>query len=161
MGILDFLKKAGNTTAPSVTNSQTTDTRTQGQTGDYTKAATEAPSETPDTCCCEQFTEEFADEITFDNFTKGVAFRTSGDNLRITYSGLLAKSGAQQVYAVVGYGSNEDWQNVQTLPMNNAGGSAFELSVPAEETARVNVVFRDAAGNWDNNSGKNYSFILH
>jgi hypothetical protein len=118
-------------------------------------------TETSSACNCKSFSEEFADEIVLDNYTKGVTFRTSGDNLRITYNGLLSRSGAQEVYAVVGYGSNDNWQDVKTYPMDNAGGNTFEFSVPAEENEQVNIVFKDNAGNWDNNTGKNNSFTAH
>lgn len=107
------------------------------------------------------FSEEFADEILFDNYTKGVSFLTLGDKVRVTYNGLLAKSGAQDVYAVIGYGDNSNWQNTKTYLMNNTNQQIFELSIPAEEGEQLNVVFKDKADNWDNNSGKNYSFYIH
>jgi hypothetical protein len=107
------------------------------------------------------FTEEFADEVLLDNYTKGVTFRTSGDNLKIAYNGLLARSGAKEVYAVVGFGSNDNWKDVRTYAMTSTDGQSFELSIPAEDNERVNIAFKDSIENWDNNSGKNYSFFVH
>lgn len=107
------------------------------------------------------FKTEFADEILYDNYTKGVSFLTLGDRVKLTYNGLLAKSGAQQVYAVVGFGDNQSWNDIRTYPMNNTNQNMFELSIPVEENQRVNVAFKDNAENWDNNSGKNYSFYVH
>lgn len=104
---------------------------------------------------------EFADEITFGNQSNGVTFRPSGDCIRVIYDGLLAKSGAEEVFAVIGYGSGDSWQNVQTYPMDHVRDNAFELLLEPCDGKRVNVVFKDGAGNWDNNSGRNYSYLTH
>jgi hypothetical protein len=111
-------------------------------------------------CGCENFNVEFADEVLYDNYSKGVSFLTLGDKVKLTYNGLLAKSGADQVYAVVGFGDNKDWQNISTLPMNSTNHRIYELSIPAKEGGQINVAFKDNADNWDNNSGKNYSFYF-
>ncbi|MCX8129470.1 MAG: carbohydrate-binding protein [Clostridia bacterium] len=108
-----------------------------------------------------EFTTEFADEILYDNYTKGVSFLTLGDKVKLTYNGLLARSGAQDLYAVVGFGDNNNWKETRTYPMNSTNQQIFELSIPVEEGAQVNVAFKDNANNWDNNSGRNYSFYVH
>lgn len=80
---------------------------------------------------------------------------TVGDTVKVFYDGLLAKSGAEHVYAHVGYGSN--WNNTQDYLMNKSG-TGFELNVPVSKSDTFNICFKDCANNWDNNSGKNYSF---
>lgn len=104
---------------------------------------------------------EFAEEILFDNYTKGVSFRTTGDRLKVTYNGLLAKSGANEITAVIGYGDNQSWNNVKHITMNRLGEQTFEFLLPVSENENVNIAFKDSSNNWDNNAGRNYSFYVH
>ena len=40
--------------------------------------------------------------------------------------------------------------------------NGFEVNVLVRNSDTLNIAFRDAAANWDNNSGDNYSFgIAH
>ncbi|HHW49686.1 MAG TPA: carbohydrate-binding protein [Clostridiaceae bacterium] len=80
---------------------------------------------------------------------------TVGEKVKIKYDGLLSKCGATHVYAHVGYGSN--WDNVYDYQMTKTG-TGFEVSIPVSKPGTLNVCFKDCANNWDNNSGKNYSF---
>ncbi|HOV27276.1 MAG TPA: carbohydrate-binding protein [Pseudobacteroides sp.] len=111
-------------------------------------------------CGCENFNAELADEIVYDEYSKGVSFSTEGDNIKVTYDGLLAKNGAKEVYAVVGFGDNKSWENISTYPMHTTNQHIFELSIPVKENGQLNVAFKDSANNWDNNSGKNYTFYI-
>lgn len=109
------------------------------------------------------FKEEFSEGLDFfDNQryqTNGVSLsKVSDHTIALKYDGLLAKSGAEDVYSVVGYGSNNSWENVQTIRMNRFGNS-FHADVPAMHGMNINVAFKDSAENWDNNSGMNYTFI--
>ena len=70
------------------------------------------------------FNEEFAEE----NITPVTSYLPNGVNLseydntpRVMYDGLLAKSGAQHVYAVVGYGDESRWEDVEYHRMNKSG----------------------------------------
>ena len=81
--------------------------------------------------------------------------------MKITYEGLLANSGAQEVYAVVGYGNNLKWEDIETFTMQKVGSQVFEASIPVKRSGNINIVFKDCAENWDNNSGMNYSFNNH
>lgn len=81
--------------------------------------------------------------------------------MKITYEGLLAKNGAQEISAVVGYGNNLKWEDVETFTMQKVNNQAFETSIPVKRSGNINVVFKDSGGNWDNNSGMNYSFDNH
>lgn len=111
------------------------------------------------------YSHEFANEISkfmtsqssYSN--NGVtATETTANNVKLTYNGLLAKSGASQVYAAIGYGSNNNWENVEHYPMNKTMTNTFEANIPIKKTGNLNVCFKDSANNWDNNSGMNYTF---
>lgn len=82
-----------------------------------------------------------------------------GDRIRLTYDGLLAKSGASEIYAHVGYGTQKKWDNVMDVKMTQSS-DGFEATFPVTSTTNLNVVFKDSANNWDNNSGENYSFKI-
>lgn len=83
---------------------------------------------------------------------------TYGDRIRVTYDGLLSKSGATEVFAHIGYGTQK-WDDVTDIKMSQIA-NCFEATFPVNETSNLNVVFKDSANNWDNNSGKNYSFKI-
>jgi len=78
--------------------------------------------------------------------------------VKITYDGLLAQNGATELYAHAGIGSK--WENVQEVKMAKIKAGGFEATVLAAEKATLNVCFRDAAYNWDNNSSENYVFSV-
>ncbi len=111
-------------------------------------------------CGCESLNVELSDKISDDNYSKGVSFTNFGDKVKVTYEGQLSKSGANEVFAVVSFGDNNNWQNSSTYPMNNTNQYKYELSVPAQSKQQINIAFKDGADNWDNNSGKNYSYYI-
>ncbi len=80
---------------------------------------------------------------------------TVGDEIEISYSGLLAKSGADQIFAHVGYGEN--WDNKEFILMENEGG-VFKVAYKILFSGVLNIAFKDRGDNWDNNSSNNYSF---
>lgn len=88
----------------------------------------------------------------------GVHLREEVNTLRLTYNGILAGSGAQEIYAVIGYGNNMKWESVEEYPMHNMGNQTFDLVFPVKRSGNINIAFRDSTGNWDNNSGMNYSY---
>lgn len=83
------------------------------------------------------------------------AIPTAGEKVKIVYDGLLSKSGATHVYAHVGFGSK--WENIADHRMTRTM-TGFEASIPVQQADIMNVCFKDCANNWDNNSGKNYTF---
>jgi len=114
------------------------------------------------------FNEEFSDDLMSDvsrygiqSYSKaGVTFeKLSETHGKISYSGLLAKSGAQEICGVYGYGSNQNWENVTTLHFKKEGDGVFQAIVPLESGKNINIAFKDPAENWDNNSGMNYTFV--
>jgi len=90
----------------------------------------------------------------------GVSFDKISDSMaRITYSGLLAKSGADRVIGVYGYGSNQRWEDVSEVVMSKDSKGAFTATIPIVSGKNVNFAFKDSAENWDNNFGLNYTFV--
>lgn len=113
------------------------------------------------------FKQEFSDDLFDENsrygtqsYSKaGVSFEKISDTqAKVTYNGLLVKSGANEVFGVLGFGSNQSWENVSTTNFNKFGND-FEALISVEQGKNVNLAFKDSAGNWDNNSGMNYTFV--
>ncbi|MCX7772241.1 MAG: carbohydrate-binding protein [Clostridia bacterium] len=78
-----------------------------------------------------------------------------GEEIEIQYTGLLKTSGAGEVRIHLGY--NDSWENASTVDMTNAG-DAFLARLSLIQSGALNFAFVDPAGNWDNNSGSNYTF---
>ncbi len=89
-----------------------------------------------------------------DYVENGITFQKKKQGIKLTYDGLLAKSGADAVYASYGYG--DKWLSRAVHEMNRTG-HGFEITIPTNENV-THVAFKDSADNWDNNNGKNYSF---
>lgn len=98
------------------------------------------------------------------NFAGGVSIDpvppATGDNITVSYNGLLAQSGADRIYAHVGYGSPQNWFNVKDVEMYRQG-SAFTTTMRVEVSDTLHVCFKDSAGNWDNNSGRNWGSVVN
>lgn len=114
------------------------------------------------------FEEEFSEGLMSDvsrfgiqSYSKaGVTFEKLSENkAKIYYNGLLAKSGAQEILGVYGFGSNQKWENVSMFTMNKENENSFSAIVPVEDGKNINIAFKDPAENWDNNSGMNYTFV--
>lgn len=78
-----------------------------------------------------------------------------GDTVKLTYNGALAKKGASEIYAHLGYG-NDEWKNITSIKMAKTG-KGFEAKIPVVSNSKLNIVFKDESEEWDNNSGENYS----
>lgn len=88
----------------------------------------------------------------------GISVDKNNQGIRITYDGLLSKSGADTVYAFYGYG--ESWSN-QSVQQMSRTINGFETIIPTSSNVNyINVAFKDSANNWDNNSYRNYSFVV-
>lgn len=90
--------------------------------------------------------------------SSGVEIQDTRNTLRVIYTGMLAKSGTKEIYAVIGYGDNYNWENVQEYPMHKLSTKKYELIFPVTRAGNINMAFRDASDNWDNNSGRNFTF---
>lgn len=78
-----------------------------------------------------------------------------GDMVELVYTGLLRNSGATALKAHIGY--NEGWEEAQTIEME-LKDDAFTVNLALAKAGTLNCAFVDPLGNWDNNSGENYSF---
>lgn len=116
-----------------------------------------------------EFSEEISSEISdsvnddglVDSYSQnGVQLGNTVNTFKLEYDGILAKNGAQEVYAVVGNGGNDvNFENAECYPMRRLGNQKFELFFPVvHEDVAISLAFKDSANNWDNNSGENYIF---
>jgi len=80
-----------------------------------------------------------------------------GDEVTLFYSGLLAKCGADSVYAHIGYGDN--WEFKEYIPMEKVE-DVFRATIKISHPDTLNIAFKDSIDNWDNNSYQNYSFNI-
>lgn len=84
---------------------------------------------------------------------------TGLQEVTVSYDGPLAKQGAGGVFLHYGFGPG-DWPIVKDVPMQNVG-DRFETSFQVPDGGQLEFCFRDEAGNWDNNNGRNWSYIIH
>lgn len=85
---------------------------------------------------------------------------TAGAEAVIAYTGLLAKAGAESLYLHCGEGPGE-WANVRDLPMTMSQDGTWTAQVNVGEGGTFEFCFHDGSGNWDNNSGVNWSVTVH
>ena len=85
------------------------------------------------------------------------AIPSAGEKVKVIYDGLLSKSGATDVLVRVGFGSR--WENLYDYRMSRTD-TGFETTIPIASSDTMNIAFKDCANNWDNNSGKNYTFDI-
>ncbi|GAE90699.1 carbohydrate-binding protein [Acetivibrio straminisolvens] len=78
-----------------------------------------------------------------------------GDEVTLYYKGLLAQSGAEAVFAHIGYGEN--WEDKTFIPMEREN-DVFKATIRIDHADDLNIAFKDNGDNWDNNSWANYSF---
>lgn len=90
---------------------------------------------------------EFTKDIYFDNSL------TNGKTAKITYAGMLFKSGSEHINLVSGFG--EKWENTTTTPMEKTkDGFVAEMEIQNYDT--FNFCFSNENNCWDNNNGFNY-----
>ena len=85
---------------------------------------------------------------------------TKGEELEIKYNGLLAQSGADAVFLHYGFGPG-NWRGVREVPMRKTDDGQWTARVYADGSGRFSFCFRDSLYNWDNNSGNNWSYLIH
>ncbi|AGB42003.1 Carbohydrate binding domain (family 25) [Halobacteroides halobius DSM 5150] len=86
---------------------------------------------------------------------------TAGERITINYQGLLAQSGADQVYLHAGVGMGDNWQDVTNIQMKQEQNGDWVAQLRINSAERFNFCFKDSAENWDNNSGNNWSYEVH
>lgn len=77
-----------------------------------------------------------------------------GTTVDVRYKGLLANSGADQVYLHFGF---DGWRDISTISMRREPDGSFLCSIPAQGVSKINLCFKDSANNWDNNNGLNWA----
>lgn len=80
--------------------------------------------------------------------------------VEVTYNGLLAQSGADEVYLHCGSSYTDAWHDIQDIKMSKKTNDAFTANVLIQDGSTFNICFRDSSDNWDNNSGSNYIFQI-
>jgi len=85
---------------------------------------------------------------------------TAGEEVTILYNGLLAQSGADQVYLHCGYGNADAWSDIRDYKMEKTE-RGWVKKIKVDNMSRLNICFKDSASNWDNNNGINWSFEIH
>jgi len=94
----------------------------------------------------------------WNDYQKGVEVKPLGyDEVNISYNGLLARSGADQVYLHCGYGDPKNWTSVNTIRMERSA-RGWEKPVRIHNNL-LNFCFKDSANNWDNNNGFNWTVL--
>ena len=90
---------------------------------------------------------------------KNIFFNTDkliqNSNVKISYTGKLFQNGSDEVFIHYGFGDN--WDNVSDVPMNKTE-LGFQVELELNNSDKLNVCFRNAINEWDNNEGQNYSF---
>lgn len=97
----------------------------------------------------------------FDNVNINPTPITTGENVTIEYDGLLSQSGAEEVYLHAGVGEGREWNDVKTIKMNRTPQGDWRTTVRLNTTQDFKFCFKDAAENWDNNDGQDWSYQVH
>lgn len=79
--------------------------------------------------------------------------------ITVGYNGLLAQAGAASVVLHCGDGPG-DWENVRNVAMEPGPTGEWIVRVRGEKGRTLAFCFHDNAGNWDNNSGLNWSVTV-
>jgi hypothetical protein len=88
----------------------------------------------------------------------GIKVQGATMTLKLLYEGILADEGTEGIYAVVGYGNNLKWEDIDYYPLKKVGTKTFELMFPIKREGNINIAFKDDNDNWDNNNSMNYTF---
>ncbi len=92
---------------------------------------------------------------------KNIFFNTDkiieNSKLKISYVGALYQNASEEVFLHYGFGVN--WDNISDLKMEKTE-LGFQCEIEIIESDLLNLCFRNANNEWDNNDGKNYSFTI-
>jgi len=114
-----------------------------------TKCATTKCATKSTKCSCNSTNNYKSNGITIKPATFSV-----GDKIKLTYTGLLSECGAEEIFAHIGWG--EAWENLNDIKMSKTK-SGFTATISVESMNQLNLCFKDAMNNWDNNNGSNYT----
>ena len=92
---------------------------------------------------------------------KNIFFNTDkiveNTKLKISYVGSLYQGGAEELFLHYGFGLN--WDNVSEVQMEKTE-LGFQCEIDILESESLNLCFRNANDEWDNNNGENYIFEI-
>lgn len=92
---------------------------------------------------------------------KNIFFNTDkiieNSKLKISYVGSLYQNTSEEVFLHYGFGIN--WDNVSDIKMEKTE-LGFQCEIEIIESDLLNLCFRNANNEWDNNNGENYSFTI-
>ena len=94
-------------------------------------------------------------EITKDIFIEGNLIE--GSKIGLRYKGRFTVEFSNEVYVVYGYGLG--WKNIREQKMTWIG-DCFFAEIELEYAETFNFCFKNNFGNWDNNYGRDYSFVV-
>lgn len=83
----------------------------------------------------------------------------SGKDVAVRYNGLLAASGAGDLYMHYGFGEADSWESTGELHLERTH-EGWESSISLHDKRQLNFCFHDSASNWDNNSGLNWIYRI-
>ena len=92
---------------------------------------------------------------------KNIFFNTDklieNTTVKISYTGKLFQENDEEVFVHYGFGNN--WNNLNEIQMERTElGFQAEMELTSDET--LNLCFRNANNEWDNNDGQNYIFPI-
>lgn len=92
---------------------------------------------------------------------KNIFFNTDkiieNSKLKISYVGALYQNASEDVFLHYGFGTN--WDNVSDIKMQKTE-LGFQCEIEIIESDLLNLCFRNANNEWDNNNGENYTFSI-
>lgn len=81
----------------------------------------------------------------------------AGENLKISYDGILSKNGSDEIIANVSFDASSNDIRKYEMTKNSTG---FEVTIPVQNSDTMNITFMDKTNNADNNQGKSYTFDI-
>lgn len=92
---------------------------------------------------------------------KNIFFNTDklieNSTVKISYTGKLFQENAEEVFIHYGFGNS--WEKLNEIKMTKSElGFQAEIELVSNDT--LNLCFRDANNEWDNNEGQNYIFPI-
>lgn len=84
---------------------------------------------------------------------------TLGETVHVKYAGPLTEGNPPALHLHWGFGPGQ-WTHVEDVAMER-DGDAYTATLNVHMDGRFEFCFHDNAGNWDNNDGRNWSYIIH
>ena len=92
---------------------------------------------------------------------KNIFFNTDklveNTKIKISYTGKLFENNSEEVF--LHYGYNSQWDNVSEIEMVKTE-LGFQAEIELLSADSLNLCFRNANNEWDNNDGQNYVFPI-